>query len=275
MVLRALGANEYNQLRGRTSPDPPEGKGYADLVTLLMNMFGNTKSLFRCRHDILLGSRLPPGKTSEEIVNVANLKGDDFEFKNLTLDNFKIFIMLLQLADPSYQGLRAVIIRAVDDKPDISIDEIRSTLKRYETRTSDAQIDSNSNAVASEQFGISALHASSSSGKLTPRAPRHRTGGKFSSSTTTSTKCAGCGGDHFRKSCKFRDATCRSCKKTGHIAKVCRSVRANTLGINSVLSSSQLAEGRTFVSVLVNGVPLKFRADSGADISTIGTRRKS
>ncbi|KAM3820754.1 uncharacterized protein M6D78_019220 [Vipera latastei] len=38
-------------------------------------------------------------------------------------------------------------------------------------------------------------------------------------------KCAGCGGNHVRNLCKFRSATCWACKKTGHIAMVCRSRR--------------------------------------------------
>nr|XP_037275485.1 uncharacterized protein LOC119168184 [Rhipicephalus microplus] len=37
--------------------------------------------------------------------------------------------------------------------------------------------------------------------------------------------CAGCGGPHERRLCRFRDAQCRGCGKTGHIAKVCRSQR--------------------------------------------------
>ena len=34
--------------------------------------------------------------------------------------------------------------------------------------------------------------------------------------------CYGCGGDHYRRYCRFRDAVCRACSRKGHISKVCR-----------------------------------------------------
>ncbi|KAE9545923.1 hypothetical protein FO519_010865, partial [Halicephalobus sp. NKZ332] len=94
LLLKALGPQEYVQLKGRTSPKNPEDLSYKELVTLLNDIFGPVKSLFRRRHEIL-ATRLPPGKSAEDIVNLANLKGDGFEFQNLNLDTFKIFLMLL------------------------------------------------------------------------------------------------------------------------------------------------------------------------------------
>ncbi len=35
--------------------------------------------------------------------------------------------------------------------------------------------------------------------------------------------CYRCGGKHLSSHCRFRDAECHACGKTGHIAKVCRS----------------------------------------------------
>ena len=37
------------------------------------------------------------------------------------------------------------------------------------------------------------------------------------------TDCYRCGGKHSPNDCRFKDVTCHFCKKTGHIAKVCRS----------------------------------------------------
>ncbi|XP_058811057.1 uncharacterized protein LOC131675950 [Topomyia yanbarensis] len=41
-----------------------------------------------------------------------------------------------------------------------------------------------------------------------------------------SSSCNGCGGQHMRNQCRFRDARCNKCNKTGHIARVCRSARS-------------------------------------------------
>ena len=36
-------------------------------------------------------------------------------------------------------------------------------------------------------------------------------------------QCASCGGNHFRSTCRFRNAKCHRCGKVGHIQKLCRS----------------------------------------------------
>ena len=41
-------------------------------------------------------------------------------------------------------------------------------------------------------------------------------------STSISTLCYRCGGDHSSDTCRFRTAECRFCKKIGHISKVCK-----------------------------------------------------
>ena len=36
-------------------------------------------------------------------------------------------------------------------------------------------------------------------------------------------QCTSCGGNHFRSTCRFRNAKCHRCGKIGHIQKVCHS----------------------------------------------------
>ena len=50
--------------------------------------------------------------------------------------------------------------------------------------------------------------------------------------------CLSCGGDHLRQSCKFRHVKCFKCQKTGHIAKVCKSVSAKFVDNNTESPSS-------------------------------------
>ena len=42
------------------------------------------------------------------------------------------------------------------------------------------------------------------------------------------TPCYRCGGRHAPRDCRFKDAVCHSCKKRGHLARVCRSKRTDT-----------------------------------------------
>ena len=45
--------------------------------------------------------------------------------------------------------------------------------------------------------------------------------------STSARSCDSCGGLHKRSSCKFRQAICRLCQRTGHIARVCRSSQSS------------------------------------------------
>ena len=261
IVLRALEHSEYHQLCARLSPRVPESVPFDELTAILEKMFGPRQSLFRRRHDTLLLERMSPGRPVDYLVDNANLKGDEFEFESLTLSQFKILILLLSISGPSYLQIRNVIIRALDDRPDIGVDQLRDLLTRYETRTCDALIDTNASAL-NKEVEVSALSSK------TKQLPARKAGPP----KTVMSPCLSCGGRHPRKDCKFRKAVCRKCQKEGHIAKVCRSssaLRENLIESNSILSNSEIAEGRVFFDVSVNGHIIHFRADSGADVTVI------
>ena len=93
--------------------------------------------------------------------------------------------------------------------------------------------------------------------------------------------CTGCGKWHWKRDCPYKDAECRKCKKTGHIAKVCFG-KSST---NSVMSEQNVAEVNPnqipceylyynegainstspyMTNVTVNGIEVPFELDTGA-----------
>ena len=110
--------------------------------------------------------------------------------------------------------------------------------------------------------------------------------------------CTRCGGKHSPKTCRFKDYTCRSCEKKGHLAKVCRSktqhyskrqpqqrkplpthqVHEDTtedqsdyseedswlMNVYSVKKSTPIT-----VNVEINSIPLNMEVDTGASASLI------
>ncbi|XP_049524062.1 uncharacterized protein K02A2.6-like [Dermacentor silvarum] len=62
-------------------------------------------------------------------------------------------------------------------------------------------------------------------------------------------------------------AVCNHCKKRGHFAAVCRS--GKRLGSVELHSVAAVARNGRYVEVRVNGNPLVFKVDSGADVSVV------
>uniref|UniRef100_A0A670I4V1 Gypsy retrotransposon integrase-like protein 1 n=1 Tax=Podarcis muralis TaxID=64176 RepID=A0A670I4V1_PODMU len=94
---------------------------------------------------------------------------------------------------------------------------------------------------------------------------------KFQQKSKGQPECAGCGGNHSRAKCRFRDAICRKCSRRGHIAKVCRSALSDTPPSSTRKSKSSLQSAKESCFALTN-----CRCPSGTTIGQTDspTRRK-
>ncbi|XP_011858765.1 PREDICTED: uncharacterized protein K02A2.6-like [Vollenhovia emeryi] len=103
--------------------------------------------------------------------------------------------------------------------------------------------------------------------------------------------CYGCGGQHTRKQCRFRDTICHTCNKRGHLAKVCKS--KDSRGETRTIAALQPAEHvdtirsqnrvntvnsvkNLMIDVTIEGKRVQMEIDSGAPcgIINIKTLRK-
>lgn len=102
--------------------------------------------------------------------------------------------------------------------------------------------------------------------------------------------CDNCGLQHApeRQNCPARNVSCNACKKMGHYARKCRSSTRNVqevayyhdateppeplhvyLGSVNTDTSQQNEEAAWYETLDVQGYPVKFKLDSGADVSVI------
>uniref|UniRef100_A0A914Z7V6 RNA-directed DNA polymerase n=1 Tax=Panagrolaimus superbus TaxID=310955 RepID=A0A914Z7V6_9BILA len=103
--------------------------------------------------------------------------------------------------------------------------------------------------------------------------------------------CTGCGNNHNRKDCKFKDAVCRFCSTKGHIEAVCRKkaaskpqssngnaanqrpksqsqVSVNSAYIQKVFQLDPFAAAkRHMVDIDINNVTITAQLDDGADVT--------
>lgn len=96
--------------------------------------------------------------------------------------------------------------------------------------------------------------------------------------------CNGCGGQHNRNKCRFRDAVCNACGKKGHLARVCRTTESSTENSEPrVVASLQPAEyigtidkvntvnssRKHIIDVRIDGKLLSMEMDSGAQCGIV------
>ena len=92
-------------------------------------------------------------------------------------------------------------------------------------------------------------------------------------------KCGRCGKSaHPKNACPARDATCHKCRKKGHYQACCRSKAVESVESDKEESFLGVIEEHNHVfavdeswnvNLRVNGTPLKFKLDTGADVTVI------
>ncbi|CAI5767985.1 Hypothetical predicted protein [Podarcis lilfordi] len=75
---------------------------------------------------------------------------------------------------------------------------------------------------------------------------------KFQKKSKGQSECAGCGGNHSRAKCRFRDTICTTCSRRGHTAKVCRSAPSDTPPSPTRKSKSSLQSAKESCFALTN-----------------------
>ncbi|XP_055608550.1 uncharacterized protein K02A2.6-like isoform X2 [Uranotaenia lowii] len=121
------------------------------------------------------------------------------------------------------------------------------------------------------------------------RSPPRKLNESPSDNAAGSSSCYGCGGQHLRSQCRFRDEKCRNCNKRGHIAKVCRSLKSNSRNSSAdqvelhEMPSSEVDFVQAFnqvhqipaiekktINVKIDGRPLGMELDTGAPCGLVG-----
>ena len=105
----------------------------------------------------------------------------------------------------------------------------------------------------------------------------------LTSSSSAGAICQSCDhNNHRRANCKFRNAICHSCRKVGHISKVCKSARS-TASVQQVsdgfqpvsdsivlsVSSSDLVGKLCYKQFKVGSAHIKFLVDSGSQVTLL------
>ncbi|XP_018396281.1 PREDICTED: uncharacterized protein K02A2.6-like [Cyphomyrmex costatus] len=251
LLLNALGDDEYQRLLSRLLPTKPYDLSFSDLVKQLKKQFHDNKSLFQRRFEAL-NFRATPPMAVIDILDRIRILGDAFEINNFNIDQLKILLTAISLSDHAYHTERALLFKITAEKENCTYSDIREICYAHVEHTADVRRVENQHS--HEVNAVQKVAGTKGSNK---EAKNHT---KPTKKKLSSSQCRGCGlTTHKREDCPFKDADCRICKKTGHIAKVC-------------LSKGASPKHRKYVEILLNGKKLKMQLDTGADVTTIGIK---
>ena len=98
-------------------------------------------------------------------------------------------------------------------------------------------------------------------------------------------KCFRCNGDHLGHECRFRDAVCHACGRTGHIQKACRKKGAMSTNVVNAKCTAEVKQTTDYslyslstqrnavtVQVEVDGKSIDMLVDTGSGVTVIGER---
>ena len=273
VFLSSLSRKHYTLLANLVSPEDPGAKTLDELVdTLTLHFQPKTSEIadryaFLCRHQ-------EPGEDIAEFV--ANLK------RLIVPCNYSVEFQKTILRDR--------FVCALADE---------STRKRLLTEENKLTFEE-AIAIAVEKATTQARLMKADSKPVVHQV--HQASRSFGGGQKQSPTCYRCGGAHLATACRFIREKCRSCGKTGHIAKVCRSKqkqvqsgysskqdkRTNQLEVDNLeevkvssASSDSLSSSPydmfaissraspITVSVKINNCPLSMELDTGAAVSVI------
>ena len=256
-LLSIVGKNTYSILRDLVKPEKPSDKTYQQLCETLRDHFqpktievAETFKFHRCmQHE-------------NETINVftARLRG------MASSCNFGGFLARA-LRDQFVSGIRCrdtqkkllSADKTFEECVKIAIADEAATKETFSFSTPQAEVNLVSKHKKEKKF---------------PRSSR-------SSDTNSGYACYSCGGqDHKRDDCKWRNAVCHSCKRRGHISRICKAgvklleeehpyTEEEEIAMMSYLMTIGDYTDGIFVPVNIEGKDCKLQLDTGASKTVV------
>ncbi|XP_055589955.1 uncharacterized protein K02A2.6-like [Uranotaenia lowii] len=216
LLLRKLDTCSHSRYVNYILPQLPKDIPFADTIKTLQKIFGRQTSVFNKRYQCLQLVK----SEADDIISYGgqvNRACEEFEFQNLSIDQFKCLIFVCGLKAPRYADIRARLLSRIEggtDEAPVTIQTLIDEFQRIVNLKSDTTMiehPSSSNksvhSISERKSGIQ-QRPSKTESKSTPRTP-----------------CWQCGQMHFVRDCPFSDHLCKACNRIGHKEGYCGCMR--------------------------------------------------
>ncbi|XP_052767906.1 uncharacterized protein K02A2.6-like [Mya arenaria] len=268
MLLSVIGAEPYGVLRNLVQPALPKDKTFEQLVKTLTDHYMPKPLVISERFKFNKRNQRDGEKVLDNVVALKKL-ATHCEFKNFLND---------ALRDRLVCGLHSELIqRKLLSEDNLTFDkacQIATAMEMAERDTAYFQPQGASGVVASE---VNILHRGKSAKqqKGSKQAQQWKKG--------SSKRCFRCGDEHDPEKCRFKGSKCYKCKRKGHIAKRCPSIKerqtrylgeetsSDESDLNSIYQSSSSGPfaRKIIVTLILGGTKVDMELDTGSSVSIV------
>ena len=234
--LTAGGRELYSLLKNLAYPKPPASLPFPELKELLLQHIlpVNFQATERAKFNTLTRS---PNTACREFILTLQKQASRCNFGDRLEEN---------LRDRLIAGINKVELqRKMLMKPDLTFADARDICEQRDDVT----------AATTEQSAVFFQKFTKNVNRPNIHPPARKTNTvpqNMNASTKAINKCMSCGDLHLRSTCRFRNAVCHTCGKTGHIKKVCRGKRCHLTQPESLTDRDE--ESPVYVMQLTSGL---------------------
>ena len=275
VLLTVSGPTTYKLIRNLSAPTKPSEKSYDELVALVNSHYTPKPSVIVQRFQFHSRTQ-KPGETVATFVAESEFCEFGASLEDMLRDR-----LVCGIASGSTQ-------RRLLAEPDLTLQKVQNLAQAIESADKNAK-----DLQGQRQPPMTAVNAVTSK-----RGPSRGTRARADTGRSMETPCYRCGERHAPRDCRFNNAVCHSCKKRGHLARVCRfkktqgtaagrcsnggkqpqqthALESETRGPTSEQETYTLFPVNSQraspieVSVTVDGVPMTMKLDTGVAVSVI------
>ncbi|XP_035899704.1 uncharacterized protein K02A2.6-like isoform X1 [Anopheles stephensi] len=272
MLLRKLGTAEHERYSNFVLPQHPRDFSFKDTVSKLKTLFGPKETVLSKRHKCL---RIEKART-EDIMAYAcrvNRACEDFELKALSENQLKALVFVCGLKSERDIEFRTRLLNRIEKNSEITLEQLASECQMI------INVHADSTMIADENKRVAALTKWPSKRNMPPKehgAPRFQNG-SGPSGDKPKNPCWLCGTQHWVRECAYKTHKCRQCGRIGHKDGFCRNrgyQQKNNYRRSAVkvvrVNACVVTSRRKYVTVSVNGKPVRLQLDTASDITVIG-----
>ena len=148
LLLRKLGTVEHKRFINFILPKKVEDISFEETVLILSKLFGEQCSEFRKCYNCLTVTK----RDYEDWMSYVSRINSDFEksdFKSISNDHFKCLLFVCGLRNARYTDVRSRILKLIEEKQEISLQDLGDECVRMETIISDTNMIQNK----TEEYG--------------------------------------------------------------------------------------------------------------------------